>query len=96
MDALAHFKSLAAEITSVKDRVQNLIGGAHWPTVGVGKESVLRAVLRRHLPQSLPIGTGFVILDEGQSNQIDVLEHGVVYPVDGKESRLIKSIAKHR
>jgi hypothetical protein len=89
VDALAHFKSLAAEITAVKDRVQNLIGGAHWPTVGAWKESVLRSILRRHLPPSLQIGSGFVLSEDGQSNQIDVLIYDDSGPILFRDGDLV-------
>jgi hypothetical protein len=89
MNTQAHFKSLAAEITAVKDRVQNLIGGAHWPSVGAWKETVLRSVLRRHLPPSLQIGSGFVISEDGQSNQIDVLIYDDSGPVLFRDGDLV-------
>jgi hypothetical protein len=89
MDTHAHFRSLAAEITAVKDRVQNLIGTAHWPTVGAWKETVLRSVLRRHLPPSLQIGSGFVISEDGQSNQIDVLIYDDTGPVLFRDGDLV-------
>jgi hypothetical protein len=89
MNTQAHFKSLAAEITAVKDRVQNLIGKAHWPTVGAWKETVLRSILRRHLPPSLQIGSGFVMSEEGQSNQIDVLIYDDSGPVLFRDGDLV-------
>jgi len=89
MDTQAHFNSLAAEITAVKDRVQNLIGSAHWPTVGAWKETVLRSILRRHLPPALQIGSGFVISENGQSNQIDVLIYDDSGPVLFRDSDLV-------
>jgi hypothetical protein len=44
MDQKAQYKSSASEFLAVKDRVQNLIGREHWPTVGAWKKSVLRSV----------------------------------------------------
>ena len=70
-DFLAYHKSLNTEMTAIKDRVRNLIH--HWPTDGSFKESVLRNVLRRHLPESLFVGTGFVVTAQKSSKQIDVL-----------------------
>ena len=89
MNTQAHLKSLAAEITAVKDRVQNLIGGNHWPTVGSWKETVLRSILRRHLPPSLQIGSGFVISEEGQSSQIDVLIYDDSGPILFRDGDLV-------
>ena len=89
MNTEAHFKSLAAEITAVKDRVQNLIGNAHWPTVGAWKETVLRSILRRYLPPNLQIGSGFVISKDGQSKQIDVLIYDDSGPVLFRDGDLV-------
>jgi len=70
-DFLAYHQSLAAEFNAVKDRVRNLI--PHWGTDGAFKESILRSVLRRHLPESLFIGTGFIVTATECSSQIDLL-----------------------
>ena len=70
-DFSAYHKSLQAELTAIKDRVRNLI--QHWPTDGAFKESALRSVLRRHLPESLFIGTGFIVTEKDCSQQIDIL-----------------------
>jgi len=71
-DFLAYHKSLNAELVAIKDRVRNLVP-RHWPTDGLFKESVLRHVLRRHLPESLFVGTGFIVTEQTCSRQIDVL-----------------------
>ena len=70
-DFLAYHRSLAAELNAVKDRVRYLI--RHWPTDGSFKESILRSVLKRHLPESVFIGTGFIATATDCSKQIDVL-----------------------
>jgi hypothetical protein len=64
-------KSLAAELAAVKDRVRNLI--SHSPTDGSYKEVVLRTVLKRQLPETNFVGTGFVVTPTASSTQIDVL-----------------------
>lgn len=71
IDFLAYHRSLAKELDAVKDRVRHLI--PHWPTDGTFKESVLRSVLRRHLPESVFIGTGFIVTPQASSKQIDLL-----------------------
>ena len=73
MDTKAYFESLTAELVAVKDRIRNLIGGRYWPGDGQWKESVIRSVLRRYLPSSFAVGSGFVISEDGTSTQIDVL-----------------------
>lgn len=74
-------KSITSEILSVKDRVRNLIGDAHWYSDGAYKESVLREVLRRYLPEKYNIGQGFIVYDDGTSSkQIDILITDKNYP----------------
>jgi len=71
-DFLAYQKTIAKELASIKDRVRNLV--RHWPTDGTFKEEALRQILRRHLPSSLQVGTGFVVRNDGtSSSQIDIL-----------------------
>lgn len=69
---LEYHKSLAAELESIKSRVRNLV--PHKATDGAFKESMLRLLLRRYLPEPLFIGTGFILDRKGQaSTQIDLL-----------------------
>src|SRR5437867_11508345 len=69
----AYFQSLTAEVDALKDRVRYLIEDRHWQTDGEWKESVIRQVLRRHLPQSVSVSRGFVVTANATSRQIDVL-----------------------
>lgn len=64
-------ESMAAELNALKDRIRNLV--THWGEDGAHKEAVLRAVLRRHLPESVTVGTGFIVGDGIASTQVDVL-----------------------
>lgn len=64
-------QSVTNELYSVKDRIRNLV--RHWPTDGESKEVALRSVLRRHLPQSVTIGRGFIVTPTASSSQIDIL-----------------------
>ena len=70
-DFLSYHRSLQAELDAIRDRVRSLI--QHWPTDGAFKEAVLRNVIRRHLPEPLFVGTGFVVTQEARSSQIDIL-----------------------
>jgi uncharacterized protein DUF6602 len=65
--------SLAAEVDALRDRVRHLIDDRNWQTDGEWKESVIRQVLRRHLPASVSVGRGFVVTATDVSHQIDVL-----------------------
>jgi len=66
-------KSISSELIAVKDRVRNLIGGVHWGEEGRYKENVLMQVLRNYLPDSVRVGTGFVVSGEQCSTQIDII-----------------------
>ena len=70
-DFEAFHKSITEELYSVKNRIRNLV--KHWPSDGEYKETALRSVLRRHLPDSVTIGRGFIVTSEQSSTQIDIL-----------------------
>ena len=70
-DYLAYHQSLSAELTAMKDRVRSLV--KHYATDGSFKEGMLRNVLRRHLPETLFVGTGFIVTNKAASKQIDIL-----------------------
>ena len=63
--------SVTDELYSLKDRIRNLV--SHWATDGESKEVALRSVLRRHLPESVIVGRGFVVGPDTSSTQVDVL-----------------------
>lgn len=70
-DLKAYHKSVTDELNTIKNRVRNLV--KHWPTDGEWKESALRTVLRRHLPDSSTVGRGFIVSRNQSSTQIDLL-----------------------
>ena len=63
--------SVTKELRSLRDRVRSLV--SHWPSDGEWKESVLRALLRRYLPDSIFIGRGFIVTENRCSTQLDIL-----------------------
>lgn len=79
---LEYHKSLTDELHALKDRVRHLV--QHWGTDGEYKEAALRTVLRRHLPESLVVGRGFVVTADSSSTQIDLLI------VDGNKPTLFR------
>jgi hypothetical protein len=83
-DYLKYHESLTDELHSLKDRIRNLIDNRHWLTDGEHKEAALRAILRRHLPESLIVGRGFIVTEQESSTQIDLLI------VDGNKPTLFK------
>lgn len=70
-DLQAYHRSITAELHTLKNRIRNLVD--HWPTDGEYKEVALRSVMRRHVPQSLMVGRGFVVNKDATSRQVDVL-----------------------
>src|SRR4051812_21129430 len=73
MNVPAYYRSLTAELESVKDRVRNFIEDKHWLTHGEWRESVLRAMIAQRLPSSVNIGRGFIITESGPTTQCDIL-----------------------
>lgn len=81
---LDFYKSIGAELTTVKNRVRHLIGSRHWGKEGEYKEAILRNVIRRFLPKNYSIGTGFVFADYREVNyitsQIDIIIYDNTHP----------------
>lgn len=73
MNPTEYFQSLSMELKAVQNRIRSFIAGAHWPSDGAWKESVLRAMLRRYLPPSYSVGSGFIVTPGKVSTQIDIL-----------------------
>jgi hypothetical protein len=72
-DLRKYFASISSELQVTKDRVRDLIGGAHWLTDGSHKEIILRSILKRHLPEELNVTTGFIYKNSEISSQVDIL-----------------------
>lgn len=89
MNLTRYMQSLTQELMSTKHRVRDFIDDAHWLTDGEWKESVLRQALRRNLPNTVQVGRGFVICNDGPSKQIDVLIYRNDCPVLFKDGDLV-------
>lgn len=89
MDVSAYFKSISLELSALKNRVRNFIDTNHWQTDGEWKESVLRAIIKRHLPKNIEVGRGFVITPDSCSQQIDVLIYDSSIPILYKDGDLV-------
>ena len=81
-------QSITQELDIIKNRVRNLIGGAHWGEEGRFKEAVLKNILRQFLPKNLSVGTGFILKANGQndvenvlSSQLDIIVYDNTLPV---------------
>lgn len=70
-DFQSYHKSLQAELEGIKNRIRNLV--THYPTDGAFKEAALRSVLRRHLPDTVFVGRGFIVTPDECSSEIDIL-----------------------
>ena len=69
-------ESWTGELAAQANRIRQLIGSAHWLSDGNHKEAILRTFLRKYLPPSTYVGTGFVLNSSANrviSPQIDVL-----------------------
>ncbi|MEK4963500.1 DUF6602 domain-containing protein [Weizmannia sp. FSL K6-3076] len=72
-DSLKYQETIAKEFEAVKDRVRYLIGSAHWGEEGRYKEVILINFLRRILPNTISVGTGFIKDGDNVSTQSDVI-----------------------
>ena len=81
MNINQYFKTLTDELISLKDRVRYYIDDANWQADGEWKESVIRSILKRHLPSHIGVGRGFVVNTHQASTQIDVLLYDKSKPI---------------
>jgi len=81
MNIEEYFTNLTDEISALKNRVRHYIDDAHWLSDGEWKESVVRTILRRHLPDNIGVGRGFILNFEHVSTQIDVLLYDKFKPI---------------
>lgn len=89
MDPAEYYKSVSKEMEALTGRVRYLINDGHWPSDGEWKESVLRTILRRHIPNTLGVGRGFIIGPSTASTQIDVLIYDNTRPVLHQDGDLV-------
>lgn len=89
MDTKNYYKSLSSELESLKNRVRNFIHDSHWQTDGEWKESVLRSILLRNIPETVRIGRGFIVKKDYASTHIDVLIYRHDTPVFFRDGDLV-------
>ncbi len=89
-------KSITQELYILKDRVRNLIGAAHWGEEGRFKEAVVKNVLRKFLPSTLSVASGFILKAVGENNdanllskQLDIIVYDNTLPILFSEGDLI-------
>ncbi len=81
--------SIANELLSIKDRVKSFIDDRHMGEDGRYKEIILMHTLRKHLPQSLSVGTGFVRNGNDITRQVDVIVYRNDIPLMFKQDDFI-------
>jgi hypothetical protein len=86
-DFIPYLETITAELQGIKDRVRRLV--RHWPSDGHFKEAIFRKILRRHLPESVVIGTGFVVNAFDPSGEIDILVVDRKMPILFREDELL-------
>lgn len=86
-DYMNYQKSITRSFTSLKDRFRFLV--EHWLTDGGWKETLLRSVLKKHLPENFIVGQGFIVSGERASTQIDILIVSSDHPTLFKEDDLM-------
>lgn len=89
MDLIEYHKSLHMELNAVRNRVRQLMDDVHYLTDGELKESVLRSVLRRYLPNNISVGRGFIHNGRRCSKQIDILLYSSDHPVLFRDGDLV-------
>jgi hypothetical protein len=89
MDPAEYYRSITLELKALKGRVRQLIADAHWVTDGEWKESVLRTLLKRHMPTTIGVGRGFIIDENATSTQIDVLIYDKTRPLLHQDGDLV-------
>ncbi len=68
-----YHQSIGQELELTHLRLRYLLGDRHWGEEGSHRETVVRKVLRQHMPEDFIIGTGFVRYQDDLSSQIDIL-----------------------
>jgi len=72
-------KSISDELMAIRNRVRCFV--THWSEDGRYKEIILRNTLINHLPQTVSVGTGFVIGGNNEiSKQIDIIVYLKTFP----------------
>jgi hypothetical protein len=89
MHHIEFYESINEELISLKNKVRNLIKNAHWVTDGELKESILKNIIRRHMPKNIEVGRGFIINENNCSRQIDILLFDNSYPILFRDGDLV-------
>ena len=86
---LEYQKSISEELISIKDRLRYFIDDHHWPEDGRYKEIIVTDILRKQLPKSVSVGTGFVVGSSGISTQVDIIIYRNDFPTMFQQSDFV-------
>ena len=87
---LDYHRTIGAELTELKNRVRHLLGDTeHWLSDGRHKESILKNVLERHLPETISASNGFIRYPETCSSEIDLVLYNNSKPLLFKSNDLV-------
>jgi len=89
MDPDRYYRSITRELLAVYDRVENAIDAQHQGEIGSWRESLVRGLIRRHLPATMAVGQGFILTNDGPTKQLDVIVYDMNYPNIVQEGELI-------
>lgn len=92
MNPLPYFYTLAGELESLKDRARMILDDPerpNWIADGEWKESDLRTLLRRYMPRNVEVGRGFVVSENWNTGQIDILIHSSDAPTLFRDGDLV-------
>ncbi len=87
-----YYKTITAELKSTKDRVRGLINmgqRTNWGEDGRYKEAILARTIRKMLPQSFSVGSGFVFCGNEVTSQIDIIIYDNSYPLFFSEGSFV-------
>lgn len=74
-------ESITKELDTIKNRVRDLIGAAHWGEEGRYKEAILKNTLKKFLPSNVSVGSGFILNQYDISRQLDIVVYDNRHPV---------------
>jgi len=73
--------SITKELEVTKNRVRDLIGDVHWGEEGRYKEEVVKSSIRKFLPNTVSVGTGFIKTEFNISKQLDLIVYDNTKPL---------------
>jgi len=88
---IQYYKNITKEIFSNKNSFRDLMqDNTHWLTDGESKETILRNVIKKYLPQNVKVGKGFIINHrQEKSTQIDILIYKDSSPIVFRSDDLV-------